>query len=379
MSGVIKGIGKAVKKVVKGVGHFIKRYWKVIVIAAAIVFTAGIATVGVAGFSSAMAAGGGGFAGFMSAAGSTMVAGVASIGGTIGIGSGVTASTAGGAFAAAPVLAGVGEGAGLTLGTGAAAQGLGIAASTYAPAAAEVGGAAGGAAGGAGSFNALTGAGTYTGPGAVSADTSLSGALGGQVTAADVAGGAGAAGGAVGSSAISQVPDIAYSGTQIAPAASQSPGLLGTVLNSKAAVPLIYSGMQAIQGYAQGKAQQDEIDRTKPMGFFGVGVRGNAPDANVNSIFGTNEELTGGVVNPAGGLTASNSDPFSSVNAQGQPTQPVQQISPYVPDARANLPNGTQWMPNLPNAQQGLMTIGWNPQTGQPIYANDPNAAYQGG
>lgn len=369
MSGVVKGIGKAVKGIVKGVAHFVKKYWKVIVIAAAIVFTAGIATVGVAGFSSAMAAAGGGFGGFMSAVGSTMVAGVASIGGSLGIGQGVTASTAGGAFASAPVMAGVSSGAGLTLGTGAAAQGLGLASSTYAPAAAEVSGAAGGAAGGAGSFNALTGAGTYTGPGAVSADTSLSGALGGQVTAADVAGGAGAgaAGGAVGSSAISQVPDIAYSGTQIAPAATQSPGLLGTVLNSKAAGPLIYGGMQAIQGYAQGKAMQEQYDQEKPLSYWGVGARGDANGGGaVNSIFGPSESLTA----PGG-------SPFAPAPTNGQ--QPLQQISQYVPDARANLPNGVQWMPNLPNARQGLMALGWDVKTGKPIYASDPTLQYAGG
>jgi hypothetical protein len=76
MSGEIKHVKHAVthpfesitnpKKFIKGefktAKHFVKKYWKAILIAAAIVFTAGIATVGIAGFSSAMAAGGGGFA-----------------------------------------------------------------------------------------------------------------------------------------------------------------------------------------------------------------------------------------------------------------------------------------------------------------------------
>lgn len=375
MSGLVKGIGKAVKGIVKGVAHFVKKYWKVIVIAAAIVFTCGIATVGLAGFSSAMAAAGGGFGGFMSAVGSTMVAGVASIGGTIGIGQGVTAGTAGGAFANAGIMQGVAAGSGLTLGTGAAAQGLGLAASTYAPAATAANAGVAGAAGAAGGATTGSGGGllsttsAYTGPGAISADGSLGSTLGGQMTAADVAGGAGGAGAAgaasVGTSQIAPVSDIAYSGS--APtAATQSPGLLGTILNSKAAGPLIYGGMQAIQGYAQGKAQQEYLDQNKPLGAWGVGIRGNAPDAQVNSIFGPSETLT----NPG-------ASPFAPAPTNGQ--QPLQQISQYVPDARANLPNGVQWMPNLPNARQGLMALGWDVKTGKPIYANDPTQQYAGG
>lgn len=376
MSGVIKGIGHAIKKVVKGVAHFVKKYWKVIVIAAAIVFTCGIATVGLAGFSAASAAAGGGFGGFMSAVGSTMVAGVASIGGSIGIGSGVTASTAGGAFAAAPVMAGVSSGAGLTLGTGAAAQGLGLAASTYAPAATAANAGVAGAAGAAGGATTGSGGGllsttsAYTGPGAISADGSLGSTLGGQMTAADVAGGAGGAGAAgaasVGTSQIAPVSDIAYSGS--APtAATQSPGLLGTILNSKAAGPLIYGGMQAIQGYAQGKAMEDQYDQEKPLSYWGVGARGDANGGGaVNSIFGPSETLTG-----------PGASPFTPAPTSGQ--QPLQQISQYVPDARANLPNGVQWMPNLPNARQGLMALGWDVNTGKPIYANDPTLQYAGG
>lgn len=116
-----------VKKIVKKTVKFVKKHWKKILIAAAIVFTAGIATVGFAAFSGVSTVGG-----FFSAVGSTMVAGGAAIAGTVGIGSGVTATTAGGAFAGAPIMAGVQAGSGLTLINGAAAQALGLASSTKA-------------------------------------------------------------------------------------------------------------------------------------------------------------------------------------------------------------------------------------------------------
>jgi hypothetical protein len=222
-----------VKKAVKAVGKFVKRYWKQIVVAAAIVFTCGLATVGTAGFSAAMgsasAAGASGVGAFFSAAGSTMVAGVASIGGTLGIGQGVTAATAGGAFASAPVMAGVAGGAGLTLGTGAAAQGLGMASSTYAPAASMSAG--GGVAGGVGSGGAA---------GAAGKGITVGGGVSGGV-------GTGAAGGA-------------------AAAAS------GGFLSSPYAGVAIQAGMGLINGYMQARAADEEWERVKPRGFFGVGL-----------------------------------------------------------------------------------------------------------
>jgi hypothetical protein len=207
----------AVKKLAKGLGRFVKRYWKQILIAAAIVFTAGVATVGVAGFSSAAAAAGGGVGGFLSAAGSTMVAGVASIGGTLGIGSGVTAATAGGAFAGAPALAGLSAGAGLTLGTGAAAQGLGFAAK---------GGAA--AAGTAGKAGGIT--------------------IGGGASAGIGAG----------------------AGTGAAGAASAAGGWL----SKPATGMLLQAGMGLIGNYMQARRDEELWEREKPKGFFGVGLNG---------------------------------------------------------------------------------------------------------
>ena len=68
--------------------------WKTIVLVGLSVFTMGLATVGFAGFSGAMAAAGGGFGGFMSAVGSTMYAGATAALGSIGIGSGAQGAAA---------------------------------------------------------------------------------------------------------------------------------------------------------------------------------------------------------------------------------------------------------------------------------------------
>lgn len=335
---VVKGVVGAVKSVVSGAAKFVKKYWKPIVAAAAIVFTAGIATVGVAGFSSAMAAGGGGFAGFMSAAGSTMVAGAASIGGSIGIGSGVTASTAGGAFAAAPVMSGVAAGTGLTLGTGAAAQGLGLAASTYGSAAGTAAGAASGAAGSAGSFNALTGAGTYTGAGSTAANAGYlanaaqTGSLAGVPTAT--------------STTLSGAAGAGATGAAGAAGATQGQGLLSTVLNSKLGGPLIASGINAISGYSQSKQQQEladqEWDREKPLSYWGVGARGDtAGGGAVSSPFQPGSTLTG---------------PIQATNA-----------APAAPSALSVRPGNP---PVAPNGNQGLMAAGWDINTGMPVDAN---------
>jgi len=104
-----------IKKGIKKVGKFIKKNWKPIVAVAAGLFTAGIATVGTAGFSGAMSAAGGGLTGALSAAGSTMWAGATGLAGTIGLGSGAS-----GAAATASGMTGS------TLLNGAAAQAMGF-------------------------------------------------------------------------------------------------------------------------------------------------------------------------------------------------------------------------------------------------------------
>lgn len=80
-------IGKAVKKVfsigkkiVKGIGKAFENKWvRSAFLVALTVFTAGLGSVGFAGFSASMASAGGGLGGFFSAVGSTMAAGYSTI------------------------------------------------------------------------------------------------------------------------------------------------------------------------------------------------------------------------------------------------------------------------------------------------------------
>ena len=104
----------AVKKLVKGAVKFVKKKWKAIAVAAAVVFTAGIASVGVAGFMTA--ASGGGITGALSAVGSTMAAGASAIGASLGITT--AAAPAAGAAAGGSSLVG----AGLTVPSGLASS-----------------------------------------------------------------------------------------------------------------------------------------------------------------------------------------------------------------------------------------------------------------
>jgi len=104
----------AVKKLVKGAVKFVKKKWKAIAVAAAVVFTAGIASVGVSGFMTA--ASGGGITGALSAVGSTMAAGASAIGASLGITT--AAAPAAGAAAGGSSLVG----AGLTVPSGLASS-----------------------------------------------------------------------------------------------------------------------------------------------------------------------------------------------------------------------------------------------------------------
>lgn len=308
----------ALKKAVKGVVKFVKKYWKVIVIAAAVIFTAGIATVGVAGFSSAMAAAGGGFAGFMSAVGSTMVAGVVSIGGTFGIGSGVTASTAGGAFAAAPAVVGAtaSGAAGATLLNGAAAQYLGFAKAAKAGAAAFKAGAAGAKAAGATAAGAqATGtaaakaAAAAVKAGATSAQAAAAGAqaatmggttplAGASTTGASAALGT-PAGGVTATEAATgmHLPTVTaggYSAGQPLVAstygsATAVPSALGTgatagtatagpatgIMGQSAKGMLMSAGIQGLTSYMQAKQTQAEIDAAKAKAVWGRDTDGS--------------------------------------------------------------------------------------------------------
>lgn len=160
-----------------------------------------------------------------------MVAGVASIGGTMGIGSGVTASTAGGAFAAAPAVVGASAaGGGATLLTGAAAQGLGLAPQAAAGAQAAQGVSALGA------------------PAMQSAATEAVGAAAGSGAAGAAGGAAGATGGAVAQGGGNAVAAVGGQASRT--------GFLGGLMNNQ---PAMYAAGMGIQSYLG--AQQAEADR----------------------------------------------------------------------------------------------------------------------
>ena len=122
----------ALKKAVKKIGRFVKKHAKKILIAAAVVFTAGIASIGAAGFGAAATAAGGGISGTLVAIGSTLKAGVVAIGGALGIGKGAAAAStaagtaAGGAGSAVGAMGSVGASL-----AGAAAPAAGINAGAY--------------------------------------------------------------------------------------------------------------------------------------------------------------------------------------------------------------------------------------------------------
>lgn len=117
-----------IKEGLEEVGEFFEDNWQEIVMVAAVTFTAGVATVGTEGFSGAMEAYGGGLKGALAATGSTMWAGATSVAGSFGLGEGASGTAA--AY-------GVASGHGRTLGTGAAADWLGLGDAGVSPEAAD--------------------------------------------------------------------------------------------------------------------------------------------------------------------------------------------------------------------------------------------------
>lgn len=237
----------AVKKAVKKVGRFVRRHWKKIVIAAAVVFTAGIAAVGTAGFTGAMAAAGGGIKGALIATGSMLKTGVVAIGGTLGIGKGVTAGTSLAASAAAntagtAMAANAAAGVGTTLANGAAAQalGIGIPAAQQAAGSTIAGGTQSAAASG-GAWNGSLMAGTPGVPASMSAPMASGSALTAPMSTA-----AGAAAPAYTSTL----------GAAAAPAAAEA--AKGGFLNSAVGSALVSGGLTAMSSYMAAKAQEDD-------------------------------------------------------------------------------------------------------------------------
>lgn len=102
-----------ITKSIKKAWNFTKDHWKEIALVAAVVFTAGVATVGFAAF-----AGVSSFGGFMGAVGTTMWAGVAGAAGTVGLGAGATVPTTAATIAAGTAGTQVGLGAAWGAGSG---------------------------------------------------------------------------------------------------------------------------------------------------------------------------------------------------------------------------------------------------------------------
>ena len=231
MSSVVKGL----KKAAKSVGRFAKKYWRQIIVAIAVIYAAGYSTVGKEGFAAAAQEAGGGFGGTMSAAGSTMVAGVSSIGGSMGMGQGVNAQTAGGAFANAPAVQGAlsasGGTMGATLGTGAAAQSMG-----WAPEAANAANAARGASDAAAATNAITASNT-----------------------AATAGGSRAASNAVN-----------------AANTANAAGNTGGFWNSQWAGPVLNGAIQGGLGYMNQRAAEQAAEAEDPLSYYGVALKKKA-------------------------------------------------------------------------------------------------------
>jgi hypothetical protein len=297
MSIIKKGI-KAIGKVVKKVVSFVKDYWKEIVVVGLSVFTAGLATVGFAGFSGAMAAAGGGFGGFMSAVGSTLYAGVGAIGATFGIGPGAqgTAAAWGGA-----------EGASLFSGSHlAAALGSDTAAASIASQQA-----------------ALMPAGMH-GPAA---------ALAGAAT------GPQAAVGNVASGAASQT----LAGGAAAPPAAPATAKTGFFSGDLAKAALITTGGQMLSGYMQGKALEED----EPLAFWGVDLRSDEAQGkeDVDEEDRMYAELIpepGAAYTPPQVATPYGPD-VEAMNVA--PVGPVQSYGPYTP----------------PTQQHGLMDVSYRP------------------
>jgi hypothetical protein len=245
----------AIKKAVKKATRFVRKHWRKIAVAAAVVFTSGLATVGTAGF--AAAGGGSGFGATLGAIGKTMVAGVQAIGGSLGIGQGAS-------------LGGFGGSGYATLGTGAAAQSLGLAGSNAAMTAgrvAQMGATAPGQAGYGVLMNSANPAAAATTGGA-----QIAGGMGGSL---GVGVGSGAGGAATGGGGFFSNPNSGM---------------------------LLQAGMGLVNGYMQGRAQDEDWERTKPRGYWGVGLNGTP--------------------NASGPLMASNGPMWGASSWGAQPAQP---------------------------------------------------------
>lgn len=251
-------IFKFTKKMFKKSIDFVKKYWKAIVITAAVVFTAGIATVGLSGFAGAM--GSGGIGGFMSAVGSTMYAGAGAIAGSFGLGYGAQ-----GAAAIAGNVQGVSLGGGhLAAALGSKSAAAGIAAQAAAKGAATpllstLTAAQGGAAAAAGGATSSSLASAFSPTlAAGAAPTAGTFAAGASPLAANV--GAGAAGGVGGAASNIGSTVFKEAGKEVA-----KNSLLGDIAR--------HSAGPVISGYMRGKAMEAD----DPLAQWYVNMDGSAP------------------------------------------------------------------------------------------------------
>ncbi len=305
MSFIKKGLGKIWK--------FVKKYWVQILMVAAIVFTAGIATIGIAGFQAAIAANG-----LMSAVGSTMWAGVTATAGSMGIGAGASGSAA----AAATAAGGVGTGAGLGAAMGAGGGfGLGAAGSNLAAATgAEA------AAGMVGTAPIVGSAGTGIGVGET-ATFAMPGVVEGGVAGAAELGVAEAAivAGAEGAGAANIAADLGAVAAKEGGMTLAKAQLWGSVLTV---------GGSAISGIAQGKALQDQLDAMKPKAAWGVATedRGDRTAPVEDYLF------EGAVMPPLAG-----DDPTQAANrlAMQQAEAPLMNVARPMLETQPGRPRGS--------------------------------------
>lgn len=231
----------AIKKAVKGVGKFVKRHWKKIAIAAAVVFTAGAATMGIAGMKAAFAA-----KGLMGTLGTVMKTGVGAIGKVVGIGKGAAGASTQVASAGAKVAS-----------TGLSATKAGATASKLAAGLSK-------------------GIGTAKAVGGANAAAALA-AKGAAQAAVPFAGMAGAATKAI-------TPTLMSTAGAAAPAAAKAGFWSG--LGGQA---LITGGIGAAQALLAGQ-NEDEDD---PKGFYGVDMQGKA-SLSPNELSFSDADITGG-------------------------------------------------------------------------------------
>lgn len=360
-----------IKKAVKKVWNFVKKHWKEIVMVAAIVFTAGIATVGMAGFQAAMAAGGGGIGGFFSAVGSTMWAGVTATAGSMGIGSGAAVG-AGTPFAAAGIGGGaahVGLGAAMGAGGGFGLGAAGKAASAAAMSSAAEQAAVAGMipAGGIGVEGTGIGVGSAAyeaGAGAAATVPSAgAGLMPGATGAASTAGGVTGVGTAAESMMPGHVVGTTPGGLPGAVAAKEGGMSVGKAM-------ALSTGVQAVgaayQGYAEGKAMEEELKSRIPKAAWGVATEagGDRQNAVEDYLF------EGAVMQPLAGADADATNKANELT-MAQARRPQLAIATPMSQSRVGKPAGPEDFQGVAYNPQQMLN---SPGVSQPnaLMAQDP-------